>query len=167
MGNRELEVFILKKIKEIKPNFQVKPAVDLKYGKKDLKLPRVISKTLSNAVIERYRGDILDEEKAIFKQYEVHRHCISLVFVLSENESYSDVAEIKKVFEHLVGADWLIAMSGENIVIEEITALVDISEDLKDSYTERYSFDMYIKTVDENIAEIEHIKAVEFDFKVR
>lgn len=85
----------------------------------------------------------------------------------SENESYSDVAEIKKVFEHLVGADWLITMSGENIVIEEITALVDISEDLKDSYTERYGFDMYIRTVDENIAEIEHIKAVEFDFKVR
>lgn len=167
MGNRELEVFILKKIKEMKPNFQVKPAVDLKYGRNDLKLPRVVSRTLNNQVIERYRGDILDKEKAIFKQYEVHRHCISLTFVLSSNENYSDVADIKKLFEHKIGADWLIAMNEENIVIEEITALVDISEDLKDSYTERYSFDMYIRTVDENMVEIEHISAVEFDLNTK
>lgn len=166
MGNRELETFILQEIQKIKPNFQVKPQVDLKFGRKDLKLPRAVSRTLSNEVIERYRGEVEDREKAIFKQYEVHRHLISLKFVLSEEESYSDVAEIKKLFEHKIGADWLIALSGESIVIEEITALVDISEDLKDSYTERYSFDMYIRTVEENTAEIEHIEKVEFNLTV-
>lgn len=165
MENRKLEVFILRQIEKLKPNFQVKPMVDLKFNKDDLRKPRAVSKTLTNEVIERYRGDVEDKKKAVFKQYEVHRHCMSLTFVLSENESYEDVADIKRVFEHKVGADWLIAMSGESIVIEEITSIIDISENLKDSYTERYSFDIYIKTVDENIAEVEHIKEVNFDLK--
>ena len=73
----------------------------------------------------------------------------------------------KEKFEHKIGFDWLIARSGKSIVIEEITATVDLSELTKDSYTERYSFDMYINTLEENIAGIEYIEKVEIDIKAK
>ena len=91
----------------------------------------------------------------------------SFSFTLSENESFEDVEKIKEKFEHKIGFDWLIARSEKSIVIEEITATVDLSELTKDSYTERYSFDMYINTLEENIAEIEYIKKVEIDIETK
>ena len=77
------------------------------------------------------------------------------------------IRKIKEKFEHKIGFDWLIARSGKSIVIEEITATVDLSELTKDSYTERYSFDMYINTLEENIAGIEYIEKVEIDIKAK
>ena len=106
-------------------------------------------------------------EKREKKQYEVHQHVISFSFTLSENESFEDVRKIKEKFEHKIGFDWLIARSGKSIVIEEVTATVDLSELTKDSYTERYSFDMYINTLEENIAEIEYIEKVEIEVKAK
>ena len=165
MDNRELEVFLLKEMEKISDKFQIKPSVDFKYDR-NLTLPRIVSRTLSNKTINKFE-DREEGKKGIFKQYEVHQHVISFSFTLSENESFEDVEKIKKKFEHKIGFDWFIARSGKSIVIEEVTATVDLSELTKDSYTERYSFDMYINTLEENIAEIEYIEKVEIEVKAR
>lgn len=162
MDNRELEVFLLKEMKKISDKFQIKPSVDFKYDR-NLTLPRIVSKTLSNKTINKFE-DREEGKKGVFKQYEVHQHVISFSFTLSENESFEDVRKIKEKFEHKIGFDWLIARSGKSIVIEET---VDLSELTKDSYTERYSFDMYINTLEENIVEIEYIEKVEIDIKAK
>ena len=165
MDNRELEVFLLKEMKKINDKFQIKPSVDFKYDR-NLTLPRIVSRTLSNKTINKFE-DREEGKKGVFKQYEVHQHVISVSFTLSENESFEDVRKIKEKFEHKIGFDWLIARSGKSIVIEEVTATVDLSELTKDSYTERYSFDMYINTLEENIAGIEYIEKVEIDIKAK
>lgn len=165
MDNRELEVFLLKEMKKTNDKFQIKPSIDFKYDR-SLTLPRIVSRTLSNKTINKFE-DREEWKKGIFKQYEVYQHVVSFSFTLSENESFEDVRKIKEKFEHKVGFDWLIARSGKSIVIEEITATVDLSELTKDSYTERYSFDMYINTLEENIAGIEYIEKVEIDIKAK
>ena len=161
MDNRELEVFLLKEMKKINDKFQIKPFVDFKHDRK-LTLPRIVSRTLSNKTINKFE-DREEGKKGIFKQYEVHQHVISFSFTLSENENFEDVRKIKEKFEHKIGFDWLIARSGKSIVIEEVTT----TELTKDSYTERYSFDMYINTLKENIAEIEYIEKVEIDIEAK
>ena len=165
MDNRELEVFLLKEMEKISDKFQIKPSVDFKYDR-NLTLPRIVSRTLSNKTINKFE-DREEGKKGVFKQYEVHQQVISFSFTLSENESFEDVRKIKERFEHKIGFDWLIARSGKSIVIEEVTATVDLSELTKDSYTERYSFDMYINTLEENIAEIEYIEKVEIEVKAK
>lgn len=165
MKNRELEVILLKEMQKIRLNFQIKPIVDFKHSE-EKNLPRIVSRTLNNSIVERYE-ERKDEDKGIYQQTEVHRHTISFTFTLSKKESEEDVEEIRKHFSHIVGSEWWIDRAGKELVIEEITDLIDISEYTKDDYIERYSFDMMVRTLEENIAEIEHIEKVELELKVK
>src|SRR3712207_5998969 len=106
MKNRELEVVLLKEMQKIRPQFQIKPLVDFKHSEEKT-LPRVVSRTLNNSIIEKYEVRE-DEEKGIYKQIEVHRHTISFTFTLSKKESEEDVEEIRKHFSHIVGSEWWI-----------------------------------------------------------
>jgi len=165
MKNRELEVVLLKEMQKIRPNFQIKPMVDFKHTEEKT-LPRVISRTLNNSIVEKYEVRE-DEEKGIYKQIEVRRHTVSFTFTLSKKESEEDVEAIRNRFSHIVGSEWWIDRERKELVIEEITDLIDISEYTKDGYTERYSFDMIVRTLEENIAEIEHIEKVELELQVK
>ena len=165
MKNRELEVILLKEMQKIRPNFQIKPIVDFKHSE-EKNLPRIVSRTLNNSIVERYE-ERKDGDKGIYQQTEVHRHTISFTFTLSKKESEEDVEEIRKHFSHIVGLEWWIDRARKELVIEEITDLIDISEYTKDGYIERYSFDIIVRTLEENIAEIEHIEKVELELKVK
>ncbi|CAL7894452.1 phage neck terminator protein [Fusobacterium necrophorum] len=165
MKNRELEVVLLKEMQKIRPQFQIKPMVDFKHSEEKT-LPRVVSRTLNNSIVERYE-ERKDRDKGIYQQIEVHRHTITFTFTLSKKESEEDVEMIRNHFSHIVGSEWWIDRERKELVIEEITDLIDISEYTKDGYTERYSFDMIVRTLEENIAEIEHIEKVELELKIK
>lgn len=139
--------------------------VDFKHSEEKT-LPRIISRTLNNSIIERYEKR-KDGEKGIYQQIEVHRHTVSFTFTLSKKESEEDVEVIRNHFSHIVGSEWWIDRLGKELVIEEITDLIDISEYTKDGYIERYSFDMMVRTLEENVAEIEHIEKVELELQVK
>lgn len=165
MKNRELEVVLLKEMQKIRPQFQIKPIGDFKHSEEKT-FPRIVSRTLNNSIIERYEKR-KDGEKGIYQQIEVHRHTVSFTFTLSKKESEEDVEVIRNHFSHIVGSEWWIDREKKELVIEEITDLIDISEYTKDGYTERYSFDMMVRTLEENIAEIEHIEKVELELRVK
>lgn len=165
MKNRELEVVLLKEMQKIRSQFQIKPMVDFKHTEEKT-LPRIVSRTLNNSIVEKYE-ERKDADKGIYQQIEVHRHTVSFTFTLSKKESEEDVEVIRNHFSHIVGSEWWIGRERKELVIEEITDLIDISEYTKDGYTERYSFDMMVRTLEENIAEIEHVEKVELELQVK
>lgn len=164
MKSRDVEIFILKKIQDLYPNFTCRVFSDYKYTTKIEPLPRILTKTISNEIVERYqkRSSSTDNKKAVFYQYEVHKQIISLTISLSKTEDESTVEEIRKLFTHRIGTDWGIDRSGENIVIEEVTPIIDISLYNNASYLERYTFDVIVRSLEVNTTEINYIETVEF-----
>ena len=143
MNNIDLEILFLDKIKELNNKFQVIPFEHLSKVNGQLKLPRVIARTISNNVI----------------------HIISFSFTLNKKDSYADVAIVRDYFTNIEAINWWIKLNGLNLVIEEVGELKDITDYTASDLLERYVFDIVVRTSKELRTEIEIIKDVDFEIK--
>lgn len=162
MKNREIEVFLLKIIKNKYEDFFCMPSTDKKYNYDVNKLPRVTTKVISDEVIEEYDDFEHGTTKARYIQYDIHRKTIRFIFVLNKEYTEEEVNNIKAIFNHKIGMDWMLDRADKDLVIEELTSTIDISENNAANYLERYSFDMIVRTTEKNIAEIEYVNEVQF-----
>lgn len=166
MNNIDLEILFLDKIKELNNKFQVIPFEHLSKVNGQLKLPRVIARTISNNVIHRYTNDREDTQKyGVFKQMNINKHIISFSFTLSKKDSFIDVAVIRDYFTNIEAINWWIKLNGLNLVIEEVGELKDITDYSASDLLERYVFDLTVRTSKELRTEIEIIKDVDFEIK--
>jgi hypothetical protein len=166
MNNIDLEILFLDKIKELNNKFQVIPFEHLSKVNGQLKLPRVIARTISNNVIRRYTNEREDTKKyGVFKQTNINKHIISFSFTLSKKDSFIDVAVIRDYFTNIEAINWWIKLNGLNLVIEEVGELKDITDYTASDLLERYVFDVTVRTSKELRTEIEIIKDVKFDIE--
>lgn len=166
MNNIDLEILFLDKIKELNNKFQVIPFEHLSKVNGQLKLPRVLARTISNNVIHRYTNDREDTEKyGVFKQTNINKHIISFSFTLSKKDSFIDVAIIRDYFTNIEAVNWWIKLNKLNLVIEEVEELKDITDYSASDLLERYVFDVTVRTSKELRTEIEIIKDVDFEIK--
>ena len=166
MNNIDLEILFLDKIKELNNKFQVIPFEHLSKVNGQLKLPRVLARTISNNVIHRYTNDREDTQKyGVFKQMNINKHIISFSFTLSKKDSFIDVAVIRDYFTNIEAINWWIKLNGLNLVIEEVGELKDITDYSASDLLERYVFDLTVRTSKELRTEIEIIKQVDFEIK--
>lgn len=166
MNNIDLEILFLEKIKELNNKFQVIPFEHLSKVNGQLKLPRVIARTISNNVIHRYTNDREDTQKyGVFKQTNINKHIISFSFTLSKKDSFIDVAIIRDYFTNIEAVNWWIKLNGLNLVIEEVGELKDITDYSSSDLLERYVFDLTVRTSKELRTGIEIIKQVDFEIK--
>jgi len=166
MDNIDLEILFLDKIKELNNKFQVIPFEHLSKVNGQLKLPRVLARTISNQVIHRYTNDREDTEKyGVFKQTNINKHIISFSFTLSKKDSFVDVAVIRDYFTNIEAINWWIKLNRLNLVIEEVGELKDITDYSASDLLERYVFDLTVRTSKELRTEIEIIKDVDFEIK--
>lgn len=166
MNNIDLEILFLDKIKELNNKFQVIPFEHLSKVNGQLKLPRVLARTISNQVIHRYTNDREDTEKyGVFKQTNINKHIISFSFTLSKKDSFIDVAVIRDYFTNIEAINWWIKLNRLNLVIEEVGELKDITDYSASDLLERYVFDLTARTSKELKTEIEIIKDVDFEIK--
>lgn len=166
MNNIDLEILFLDKIKELNNKFQVIPFEHLSKVNGQLKLPRVIARTISNQVIHRYTNDREDTEKyGVFKQTNINKHIISFSFTLSKKDSFIDVAVIRDYFTNIEAINWWIKLNGLNLVIEEVEELKDITDYSASDLLERYVFDLTVRTSKELRTKIKIIKDVDFEIK--
>ena len=166
MDNIDLEILLLDKIKELNNKFQVIPFEYLSKVNGQLKLPRVLARTISNQVIHRYTNDREDTQKyGVFKQTNINKHIISFSFTLSKKDSFIDVAIIRDYFTNIEAINWWIKLNGLNLVIEEVGDLKDITDYSASDLLERYVFDITVRTSKELRTEIEIIKQVDFEIK--
>ncbi len=166
MNNIDLEILFLDKIKELNNKFQVIPFEHLSKVNGQLKLPRIIARTISNNVIHRYANDREDTEKyGVFKQTNINKHIISFSFTLSKKDSFVDVVVIRDYFTNIEAINWWIKLNGLNLVIEEVGELKDITDYSASDLLERYVFDVTVRTSKELRTEIEIIKDVDFEIK--
>ena len=166
MNNIDLEILFLDKIKELNNKFQVIPFEHLSKVNGQLKLPRVLARTISNNVIHRYTNDREDTQKyGVFKQMNINKHIISFSFTLSKKDSFIDVAVIRDYFTNIEAINWWIKLNGLNLVIEEVGELKDITDYSASDLLERYVFDVTVRTSKELRTEIEIIKDVDFEIK--
>lgn len=166
MNNIDLEILFLEKIKELNNKFQVIPFEHLSKVNGQLKLPRVIARTIFNNVIHRYTNDREDTQKyGVFKQTNINKHIISFSFTLSKKDSFIDVAVIRDYFTNIEAVNWWIKLNGLNLVIEEVGELKDITDYSSSDLLERYVFDVVVRTSKELRTEIEIIKDVDFEIK--
>lgn len=166
MKNREIELVILKIIEE-NSKFNVYPASDFKFNR-NLKIPRVVSQTLNNAVIS-VLNEVLDlDDKYIgYKEINTHKHYIQLTFVLDKNVSYSDVEFIRQKLKHKVGTRYNFMKNGINAIIQKVGEIKDVSEHTAGTYLERYLIELEVNTVEEHTEKVEKIKKVKFDLENR
>nr|DAS49866.1 MAG TPA: hypothetical protein [Caudoviricetes sp.] len=166
MNNIDLEILFLDKIKELNNKFQVIPFEHLSKVNGQLKLPRVLARTISNQVIHRYTNDREDTEKyGVFKQTNINKHIISFSFTLSKKDGFVDVSVIRDYFTNIEAINWWIKLNGLNLVIEEVGELKDITDYSASDLLERYVFDLTVRTSKELRTEIEIIKDVDFEVK--
>lgn len=166
MNNIDLEILFLDKIKELNNKFQVILFEHLSKVNGQLKLPRVLARTISNQVIHRYTNDREDTQKyGVFKQTNINKHIISFSFTLSKKDSFIDVAIIRDYFTNIEAVNWWIKLNGLNLVIEEVGELKDITDYSASDLLERYVFDVTVRTSKELRTEIEIIKDVDFEIK--
>lgn len=166
MNNIDLEILFLDKIKELNNKFQVIPFEHLSKVNGQLKLPRVIARTISNSVIHRYTNEREDSQKyGVFKQTNINKHIISFSFTLSKKDSFIDVAVIRDYFTNIEAINWWIKLNELNLVIEEVGELRDITDYSASDLLERYVFDLTVRTSKELRTEIEIIKDVDFEIK--
>ena len=166
MDNIDLEILLLDKIKELNNKFQVIPFEYLSKVNGQLKLPRVLARTISNQVIHRYTNDREDTQKyGVFKQTNINKHIISFSFTLSKKDSFVDVAIVRDYFTNIEAINWWIKLNGLNLVIEEVGDLKDITDYSASDLLERYVFDITVRTSKELRTEIEIIKQVDFEIK--
>ena len=166
MNNIDLEILFLDKIKELNNKFQVIPFEHLSKVNGQLKLPRVIARTISNNVIHRYTSQREDTQKyGVFKQTNINKHIISFSFTFSKKDSFIDVAVIRDYFTNIEAINWWIKLNGLNLVIEEVGELKDITDYSASDLLERYVFDLTVRTSNELTTEIEIIKDVDFEIK--
>lgn len=166
MNNIDLEILFLDKIKELNNKFQVIPFEHLSKVNGQLKLPRVLARTISNNVIHRYTNEREDTEKyGVFKQTNINKHIISFSFTLSKKDSFVDVAVIRDYFTNIEAINWWIKLNRLNLVIEEVGELKDIIDYSASDLLERYVFDLTVRTSKELRTEIEIIKDVDFEIK--
>lgn len=166
MNNIDLEILFLDKIKELNNKFQVIPFEHLSKVNGQLKLPRVLARTISNNVIHRYTNEREDTQKyGVFKQTNINKHIISFSFTLSKKDSFVDVAVIRDYFTNIEAVNWWIKLNRLNLVIEEVGELKDITDYSASDLLERYVFDLTVRTSKELRTEIEIIKDVDFEIK--
>mgnify|MGYP000906575454 FL=1 len=166
MNNIDLEILFLDKIKQLNNKFQVIPFEHLSKVNGQLKLPRVLARTISNQVIHRYTNDREDTEKyGVFKQTNINKHIISFSFTLSKKDVFVDVSVIRDYFTNIEAINWWIKLNGLNLVIEEVGELKDITDYTASDLLERYVFDLTVRTSKELRTEIEIIKDVDFEIK--
>lgn len=166
MNNIDLEILFLDKIKQLNNKFQVIPFEHLSKVNGQLKLPRVLARTISNQVIHRYTNDREDTQKyGVFKQTNINKHIISFSFTLSKKDSFVDVAIVRDYFTNIEAINWWIKLNGLNLVIEEVGDLKDITDYSASDLLERYVFDITVRTSKELRTEIEIIKQVDFEIK--
>lgn len=166
MNNIDLEILFLDKIKELNNKFQVIPFEHLSKVNGQLKLPRVIARTISNNVIHRYTNEREDTKKyGVFKQTNINKHIISFSFTLSKKDSFIDVAIIRDYFTNIEAVNWWIKLNKLNLVIEEVGELKDITDYSASDLLERYVFDLTVRTSKELRTEIEIIKDVDFEIR--
>lgn len=166
MNNIDLEILFLDKIKELNNKFQVIPFEHLSKVNGQLKLPRVIARTISNNVIHRYTNEREDTKKyGVFKQTNINKHIISFSFTLSKKDSFIDVAIIRDYFTNIEAVNWWIKLNKLNLVIEEVGELKDITDYSASDLFERYVFDLTVRTSKELRTEIEIIKDVDFEIR--
>ena len=152
MNNLELEILLLEKINQLNEKFQTVPFEHLSKVNGQLKLPRVLARTISNQVIHRYTNDI-------------NKHIISFSFTLSKKDSFIDVAIIRDYFTNIEAVNWWIKLNGLNLVIEEVGEIKDITDYSASDLLERYVFDLTVRTSKELRTEIEIIKDVKFNIE--
>lgn len=163
MDNLELEILLLEKMKELNNKFQIVPFEHLSKANGQLKLPRVLARTISNNVIHRYTNDREDTEKyGVFKQININKHIISFSFTLSKKDSFIDVAIIRDYFTNIEAVNWWIKLNGLNLVIEEVGEIKDITDNTASDILERYVFDLVVRSSKELETNIEIIKKVDF-----
>lgn len=165
MTDRNVEVAILKFIKDKNKKFYIYPTCDFKLmNMQDLKIPRVVSKTYSNAII----GTLNEQENTGnnyigHKEITTHKHVIQLTFLLDNNFSKADVEKIRNHLRHKLGTRHYFLLKGINLIIQKVGDIVDISEHTKDEYIERYAIDIEVTSVDECIANVEVVKKVKYE----
>ncbi|WP_314346904.1 LIC_12616 family protein [Fusobacterium massiliense] len=163
MNNIDLEILFLDKIKELNNKFQVIPFEHLSKVNGQLKLPRVLARTISNNVIHRYTNDREDTEKyGVFKQTNINKHIISFSFTLSKKDSFIDVAIVRDYFTNIEAINWWIKLNDLNLVIEEVGEIKDITDNTASDILERYVFDLVVRSSKELETNIEIIKKVDF-----
>lgn len=163
MNNIDLEILFLDKIKELNNKFQVIPFEHLSKVNGQLKLPRVLARTISNNVIHRYTNDREDTEKyGVFKQTNINKHIISFSFTLSKKDSFIDVAIVRDYFTNIEAINWWIKLNGLNLVIEEVGEIKDITDNTASDILERYVFDLVVRSSKELETNIKIIKKVDF-----
>ena len=166
MNNIDLEILFLEKIKQLNNKFQVIPFEHLSKVNGQLKLPRVIARTISNNVIHRYTNEREDTQKyGVFKQTNINKHIISFSFTLSKKDSFIDVAIIRDYFTNIEAINWWIKLNSLNLIIEEVGELKDITDYTASDLLERYVFNVIVRTSKELRTEIEIIKDVDFEIK--
>lgn len=166
MNNLELEILLLEKMKQLNEKFQTVPFEHLSKVNGQLKLPRVLARTISNQIIHRYTNDREDTEKyGVFKQTNINKHIISFSFTLSKKDSFIDVAIIRDYFTNIEAVNWWIKLNGLNLVIEEVGEINDITDYSASDLLERYVFDLTVRTSKELRTEIEIIKDVKFNIE--
>ena len=166
MNNIDLEILFLEKIKQLNNKFQVIPFEHLSKVNGQLKLPRVIARTISNNVIHKYTNEREDTQKyGVFKQTNINKHIISFSFTLSKKDSFIDVAIIRDYFTNIEAINWWIKLNGLNLIIEEVGELKDITDYTASDLLERYVFNVIVRTSKELRTEIEIIKDVDFEIK--
>lgn len=155
MENRKVEVILLKKIKALFENMNIYPSTDLKHTR-ELKLPRVVSKTISNEVIAVHTKRVENG----YNQIETHEHTIQLTFALDNNLDYQSVNYIRSYFTHIQGTRYWNAIEKLGIVIQKVGSIIDISDHTKDGYIERYALDITVTTLNEMMSDIKTIDKV-------
>lgn len=166
MSNLDLEILFLDKIKELNNKFQVIPFEHLSKVNGQLKLPRVLARTLSNKVVHRYTNQREDTQKyGVFKQTNINKHIISFSITLSKKDNFTDVAIIRDYFTNIEAINWWIKLNGLNVVVEEVSELKEITDYTASDLLERYVFDVVVRTSSVLETNIEIIKKVDFDLK--
>lgn len=162
MKNRDVELTILKRIKEKNNKFEIYPTSDFKFNRK-LKIPRVVSQTINNTVMHNLEKKIeLDDNYIGYEEINNHKHFIQLTFVLDKNTSFDDVEEIRQMLKHKVGTRYYFALNGIDLIIQKVGEIKDISEHTDSTYLERYSIDIEVSSVEHYIEKVKKIKDVKF-----
>ena len=162
MKDRDVELVILKRIREKNNKFNVYPTSDFKFTR-DLKLPRVVSQTISNIVMHHLgREVVLDDDYIGYEEINNHKHIIQLTFVLNKDTSFDDVNNIRLMLKHKVGNRYYFALNGIDLIIQRVGEIRDISEHTAGTFLERYSIDIEVSSVEHYIEKVERIKDVKF-----
>ena len=163
MDNLELEILLLEKMKELNNKFQIVPFEHLSKANGQLKLPRIISRVISNKATHKYTNERIENDGyTTFKQTNINKYIVSFSFTLGKKDSYKDVSIVRDFFTNIESINWWIKLNGLNLVIEEVGEIKDITDNTASDILERYVFDLVIRSSKELETNIEIIKKVDF-----